>query len=300
MFHVKQSDFPLNAQQDLWDADQLPYDRKHWQDLCYPWELLNKETLAKLIKEGHARPSSQSIETERGVEHPNGIPIVVQEDFLLHENKLLRGVIRIEDASGCHKGKMRCYLDDEAVPGATWVQAGAILNFRGDMPITFGKGCFVQSTAYIEGPSAFGNHCEVRHNAYIRGTVLAGDGCVFGHASEVKGSIFHHHAKAPHFAYVGDSILGAATNLGAGTKISNLKITGSNIRIRYQKSSKGGSHVFETGLRKLGAILGDGVETGCNSVLNPGVILGRKAAVYPNYAVPAGIYAPQSWLGSEK
>jgi len=131
---------------------------------------------------------------------------------------------------------------------------------------------------------------EVRHGAYVRGEVLTGRRCVIGHATEIKGSIMLDDAKAPHFAYVGDSVLGSKVNLGAGTKVSNLKITGDEIVIKHDGKN------YKTGLRKFGALIGGHVETGCNSVLNPGVILGKGSMVYPCVAVRKGYYPPKSLI----
>lgn len=156
------------------------------------------------------------------------------------------------------------------------VHPAAVLEGRG---IQIGAGSVVEPGAYIKGPCIIGRNVEVRHGAYIRGNVIVGDDCVVGHATEVKGSIFLPGAQAGHFAYVGDSILGRDVNLGAGTKLANLRLAHDEVRVRV-----GGTSVA-TGLRKLGAILGDGAQTGCNSVTNPGTLLGRGARVHPCVAV---------------
>jgi NDP-sugar pyrophosphorylase family protein len=138
----------------------------------------------------------------------------------------------------------------------------------------------------IKGPAIIGRNCEIRHNAYIRGPVLIGDHCTIGNASEVKNVLLFNHSAVPHFNYVGDSILGYRAHLGAGVKISNLKLDGTSVTVEFE-----GARV-DTGLRKFGALVGDGVEVGCNAVLNPGSILGRGSAVYPNVnwrgILPAG------------
>ena len=141
--------------------------------------------------------------------------------------------------------------------------------------VSIGEGTVVEPGAFINGPTIIGKNCQVRQNAYIRGSVLVGDGCVIGHSTEVKNSVFMDASNAPHFNYVGDSILGAEANLGAGTKLSNFKITvDKTIKIKV------GDEVFDTGLIKFGAILGDGVQTGCNAVLNPGTLIGRRSQIY--------------------
>ena len=129
------------------------------------------------------------------------------------------------------------------------------------------KGARVEAGAYIDGPCYISAGTQVRHAAYIRGSVFADCDVVIGHATEVKGSILFNNAKAGHFNYVGDSILGIDVNLGAGTKLANLKFNGQNVRVSSQHQK------YDTGLKKLGGILGNGAQTGCNSVLNPGTML---------------------------
>ena len=143
----------------------------------------------------------------------------------------------------------------------------------------------------IKGPTIIGNNTEVRQGAYIRGDCLIGDRCVVGHTTEVKTSIMLNDAKAGHFAYVGDSILGNHVNLGAGTKLANLKIIDVEMKLRIE------GEVYKTGLRKLGAILGDHVETGCNSVTSPGTLLGKGSLVYPCLNEPGGYYPKRSIIG---
>ncbi|SCA63074.1 Uncharacterized protein SCG7109_AH_00340 [Chlamydiales bacterium SCGC AG-110-M15] len=141
--------------------------------------------------------------------------------------------------------------------------------------ISIGTGTLIEPTAYIKGPCIIGKNCSIRHGAYIRGNVIAGDHCVIGHASEVKHSIFLNKAQAAHFAYVGDSILGNNTNLGAGTKCANLKLKGDSISVKISNK------IIDTGLRKFGAIIGDDVQIGCNCVTNPGTLMGKGSLAYP-------------------
>jgi NDP-sugar pyrophosphorylase family protein len=129
----------------------------------------------------------------------------------------------------------------------------------------------------IQGPAFIGPGSEVRHTAYIRGPVYVGRHCVVGHATEVKASCFFDEAKAGHLSYVGDSLLGRGTNLGAGTKLANVKFKRDEVAYvhpEHQAKEK-------SGLRKFGSILGDGAQTGCNTVLSPGSILCRDTAVLP-------------------
>ncbi|MBS0620332.1 MAG: UDP-N-acetylglucosamine diphosphorylase [Verrucomicrobia bacterium] len=149
--------------------------------------------------------------------------------------------------------------------------------------ISIGEGTVVEPGAYIEGPCILGRNCTVRHGAYIRGNVLVGDGCVIGHGTEVKHSIFLNGAAAPHFNYVGDSIIGCDVNLGAGVKCANLRLDHLPISIRFEE------HLIPTQRKKLGAIVGDGAQVGCNCVLAPGTILGKKAICFPCLSVQGTI-----------
>jgi len=143
-----------------------------------------------------------------------------------------------------------------------------------------GKGTVIEPFACVRGPAIIGEGCQIRSGAYIRGEVLIGNGCIVGNSTELKNTLMLDGAAAPHYNYCGDSILGNRTNLGAGTKLSNFKIAADKtIRLRV------GDQVIDTGLEKFGAILGDGALTGCNSVLNPGTVLGRNVMVYACAAV---------------
>ena len=160
-----------------------------------------------------------------------------------------------------------------------------------------GPGTVVEDGVCIVGPAIIGADCEIRQGAYIRGDCLMGDRCVLGHASELKNSIMLNDAKAPHFAYVGDSILGNNVNLGAGTKLSNLAVSskkdvesGQRPTIKIQIEGQ----VVATGLSKLGAIIGDHAQTGCNAVTNPGTIIGKNSLVYANTSVAKGLVPENS------
>lgn len=150
--------------------------------------------------------------------------------------------------------------------------------------ISIGKGSVIEPGTYIKGPCIIGKKCTIRQGAYIRGHLIAGDECVIGHCTEIKNSILLNHAKAAHFAYLGESILGNHVNLGAGVKCANLKFDGSPIIIHYE-----GKH-YATHLHKMGAIIGDGSQLGCNSVTNPGTLMGKNSHLLP--CVNFGGYAP--------
>lgn len=145
--------------------------------------------------------------------------------------------------------------------------------------IIIGEGSVVEPGAYIKGPCIIGKNCMIRHGAYIRGFFICGDGCVIGHDTEIKNTLFLDGVHAAHFAYLGDSILGNHVNLGAGTKCANLRMDQGNIKIQREGAS------FDSGLRKFGAVMGDGAQTGCNSVTNPGTLLGKEVICYPGTTV---------------
>jgi NDP-sugar pyrophosphorylase family protein len=142
--------------------------------------------------------------------------------------------------------------------------------------VFIGEGTVVEPGVLIKGPAIIGKNCHLRHNAYLRENVIVGDGCVIGNSSELKNALLFNGAQAPHFNYIGDSILGHKAHIGAGVKISNIKLFPGNITVELDGAPA------DTGLRKFGALLGDGAEVGCNAVLNPGSILGRGAVIYPN------------------
>jgi UDP-N-acetylglucosamine diphosphorylase / glucose-1-phosphate thymidylyltransferase / UDP-N-acetylgalactosamine diphosphorylase / glucosamine-1-phosphate N-acetyltransferase / galactosamine-1-phosphate N-acetyltransferase len=155
------------------------------------------------------------------------------------------------------------------------------VHLAGDQ-IVIGRGVKIHPTAVIEGPIWIGDDVEIRPSAYLRGGCWLGAGAVVGANTEIKRAILLPKAKAPHLNYVGDSILGAHVNLGAGTVLSNFRHDGLEIRIGRDLPS---------GRRKLGAILGDGVQTGCNCVLHPGVVVGAETQIYPGVQLRAGVYA---------
>lgn len=132
---------------------------------------------------------------------------------------------------------------------------------------------------FIKGPVYIGENCELRPGVYIRGNVIAGAGCVLGNSCEFKNCLLLDGVQVPHFSYVGDSILGNKAHLGAGAICSNLRLDQSEVKVQLADGSRVGS-----GLRKFGAILGDAAEVGCNAVLNPGSILGKRGLVMPSMA----------------
>jgi UDP-N-acetylglucosamine diphosphorylase / glucose-1-phosphate thymidylyltransferase / UDP-N-acetylgalactosamine diphosphorylase / glucosamine-1-phosphate N-acetyltransferase / galactosamine-1-phosphate N-acetyltransferase len=170
-------------------------------------------------------------------------------------------------------GKIAAYLAANLRPGLNNYCDGVA--YVGPQ-VFIGEGTLVEDGVMIKGPAIIGRNCEIRHNAYIRQNVIIGDNCIVGNACEVKNSFFFNQAVAPHFNYVGDSILGYKAHLGAGVKISNYKLTSGNVVVEM------GGKRWETGLRKFGALIGDHADIGCNTVLNPGSIIGRGSILYPN------------------
>ena len=141
--------------------------------------------------------------------------------------------------------------------------------------VFIGEGTVIEPGAYIKGPAWIGAGCEIRHGAYLRENVIVGAGSVIGNSSEIKNSVLFAKCQVPHFNYVGDSVLGARVHLAAGVIVSNLKLNGTTIDLRA------GGGVVSTGLRKFGALIGDEAEVGCQAVLNPGSVLGRRSLIYP-------------------
>lgn len=149
------------------------------------------------------------------------------------------------------------------------------------------EGCIIEPGSWIQGPCYLGSGTQVRQGAYLRGYVLTGKNCVLGHATEAKNAIFCDEAKAGHFAYVGDSILGYDVNLGAGTKCANLRFDHQELAIHYC------GEVYKTSMKKFGAMIGDRCQLGCNSVTSPGTILGPDCWVWPLVLVK-GVHPPKS------
>ena len=133
----------------------------------------------------------------------------------------------------------------------------------------------IAPTAYLGAPCIVGPETEVRHCAFVRGSALIGAGCVVGNSTEIKNAILFDHVQVPHYNYIGDSILGYGAHLGAGAVTSNVRSDKRPVVVH------GLAGDVETGRKKVGALVGDGVEIGCNSVLNPGTVIGRRTSVYP-------------------
>lgn len=148
----------------------------------------------------------------------------------------------------------------------------------------------IHPTAVIMPYTIIGSGCEIRPGAYIRGCVITGENCVIGNSTEIKNSVLLNNVQVPHYNYVGDSVLGNGAHLGAGVICSNLKSDGKNVVVH-------GTEKINTGLRKLGAILADGADVGCNCVLNPGTVVLKGTRVYP-LTMLRGVYPQNSIVKS--
>ncbi len=240
------------------------------------WEALNN---LKKYMDAQDYPGFDPDLVRVGVPLPDSIIIYQGQIFSTAEY-----TIKLGDTT---KGKLKISRNNKELAGASIIMAGAILIGN---KINIGEGVLVEGGALIKSPTIIGDYTEVRQGAYIRGYCLTGKRCVVGHTTEVKHSIFLNDAKAGHFAYLGDSILGQNANLGAGTKFANLKFLGGNVSIRTEDG------LVDTGRRKFGAILGDRAQTGCNSVTNPGTILAKDGILMPNTTAPSGYHKPSKIL----
>ena len=142
--------------------------------------------------------------------------------------------------------------------------------------VFIGEGTVIEPGAMIKGPAWIGRNCEIRHGAYLRENVIVGDGAVLGNSCEFKNCLLFDDVQVPHFNYVGDSILGFKAHLGAGVILSNVRLDHAEVEITLPDGARMGS-----GLMKFGAVIGDHAEIGCNSVLNPGSLIGRHGLIYP-------------------
>lgn len=214
----------------------------------------------------------------------------VQGDFITRAVALVDGQV-VRDISyelgDPAKGGLKVWQGPELLPGAALVMPGVIL--VGDH-IEIGEGALIESGAMIKAPAIIGAYSEVRQGAYVRGEVMSSPGAVIGHATEVKNALFLPGAKAGHFAYVGDSILGREVNLGAGTRLANLKMNPSPYVFKFE------GRTFTVERRKFGAIVGDYTETGCNTVINPGTLLATAAKSFPNSTIGPGYRLGHTFL----
>lgn len=168
------------------------------------------------------------------------------------------------------------YLIEKGIPDFTELKPGVLV----------GKDVKIADYVTIEAPAIIGHGTEIRPGAYIRGSVITGSNCVLGNSSEFKNCILLDKVQAPHYNYVGDSVLGNHAHMGAGSICSNLKSDGKAVVIHAEEK-------IETGLRKIGGILADDADIGCGSVINPGTVIGKKTSVYPLTSL-RGVYPANS------
>ena len=154
-----------------------------------------------------------------------------------------------------------------------------------DDNIWIAKTAKVAKTAYILGPTIICENAEIRHSAFIRGNAIVGENAVVGNSTELKNVILFNNVQVPHYNYVGDSILGYKAHMGAGSITSNVKSDKTLVAVKHEESK------IETGLKKFGAMIGDEVEVGCGSVLNPGTVIGKQSNIYPLSSVRGVIRA---------
>lgn len=261
--------------QSFFDVSDFP-DQQLFDPAAHVWQPLND---LKKYMDTYTYPKYDNVYIRNGV--PLTEPIIIHKGQTLCFNDL-------EIIYGnTTKGGLQVKRNGTLLEGASVIMAGAIL--LGNR-IALGKGVLVEAGAMIKSPAIIGDMSEVRQGAYLRGYCLAGKRCVLGHTTEIKHSIFLNDAKAGHFAYIGDSILGNDVNLGAGTKLANLKFLPGNVTVFYQKER------IDTSRRKLGAILGDGSQTGCNSVTSPGTLMAKNAILMPNATAKGGYHAERALL----
>ena len=152
----------------------------------------------------------------------------------------------------------------------------AAVGYREVAPdLWLGEGTVIPPTASVNGPAIIGRKVEIRHGAFIRGSAIIGDGCVIGNSCEIKNAFIFNEVQIPHFNYVGDSVMGYKSHIGAGVILSNVKSVPGNVTVRTKDG------FIDTGLRKFSAIIGDRTEAGCNAVFNPGTIVGKECVIYP-------------------
>ncbi len=241
-----------------------------FQDCDYVWDGLKK---LKDYTRSHTKPSLKHRSLSEGI--PLSSPLIVHNDRLLNAREC---TVTYGDTT---KGGLSVSENGQKIEGASVIMAGAVLIGK---DISIGHGVLIEPGAYIKGPAIIGDYSEIRKGAYIRGNCIIGKRCVVGHTTEIKHSIFLNDAKAGHFAYLGDTILGNAVNLGAGTKCANFRFLPGHVEVRTTKG------MLTTGLRKFGAILGDRCQTGCNSVTNPGTVLSPECLLMPTATARSGVY----------
>lgn len=261
--------------QSFFDLTDFPH-----RDLFKPeanvWEPLNA---LKAYMDNHSYPP-----IDRSL---IGDAIPLAGHVILHGGKAIAGTEAQIEFGDTTKGELRVRVNGQLLAGASVLMAGAV--FMGDR-IDIGAGVLVETGSMIKSPTIIGDMTEVRQGSYLRGYCLAGKRCVLGHTTEIKHAIFFNDAKAGHFAYIGDSILGNDVNLGAGTKFANLRFLPGTVSFTH------GQDRIDTGRRKFGAILGDRCQTGCNSVTSPGTLFAKGCFLMPNATTTSSYYGESSLI----
>ena len=193
-------------------------------------------------------------------------------------------MVRTRDLFSCKTPYLKAFFEENEYP---WLMLSKIGNYIMQLQkneiedyrfisdgVLVGEGVSIHESAVIIPPAIIGRGTEIRPGAFLRGNIVTGEGCAIGNSSELKNCILLDRVQVPHYNYVGDSILGNRAHMGAGSICSNLKSDGREVIIH-------GDAEYETGLRKVGAILGDGADIGCGCVLNPGTVVGKNTSVYP-------------------
>lgn len=235
--------------------------KKLFENIDYPWEALQKTA-------AYIKAAVESARSARGSNSLEGVDLMNRSLRLNESILFVNRLVEIKETT--------------AVEGTD---------------ILFEKGVVLEPGAMIKSPAIFGAETEIRQGAYVRGSVITGERCTIGHATEVKNSVFMNHTEAGHFAYIGDSILGSYVNLGAGTKLANLQLRKASEKINGRFPSitlSLGGERLKTNLSKIGAVIGDHCETGCNSVTSPGVFLGAHCWVFANTTVRKEYYPRKS------
>lgn len=259
--------------QSFFDVSGFPY-RDLFKPTDYVWQPLND---LKDYMDAFEYPKYHHVLIRDSIPLPEHIIIHKGQAMSFNELEISYGDVT--------KGRLEVRRDGMVLEGASVIMAGAVI--QGNQ-FSIGKGVLVESGAMIKSPAIIGDMTEIRQGAYLRGYCLTGERCVLGHTTEIKHSIFLNDAKAGHFAYLGDSILGSDANLGAGTKFANLRFIPGNLTVSHQ-----GEHI-NTGRRKLGAILGDNSQTGCNSVTSPGTLMAKKSILMPNATAKGGYHGERA------
>jgi bifunctional N-acetylglucosamine-1-phosphate-uridyltransferase/glucosamine-1-phosphate-acetyltransferase GlmU-like protein len=259
--------------QSFFDLSDFP-ERQLFDPAAHVWQPLND---LKNYMDTYKYPKYDNVYIRNGVPLTEHIIIHKGQTLCFNDLEIIYG--------GTTRGELQVKQAGVLLEGASVIMAGAVLLGK---KIALGKGVLVETGAMLKSPAIIGDMSEVRQGAYLRGYCLAGKRCVLGHTTEIKHSILLNDAKAGHFAYLGDSILGNDVNLGAGTKLANLKFLPGNVTVFYQGEQ------IDTSRRKLGAILGDSCQTGCNSVTSPGTVMAKRAILMPNATAKGGYHAERA------